>query len=411
MRDSSRLLLISLNDRFVNPKGGVRTVFHIYLTVAYLYVLWRFIVPLPVGRGWRALLAVGLLIISKYHLILIAVYGTMFSPEVPRAAVLVAGWLFCAFVLVMVLTLVTDLICAALAIRRMVVMKDVFGGRLRSAIALAALLLSAVGVYQAVQVPGVHRVEVTVQHLPRSLDGLRIVQLTDLHISRLFQADWVEGVVSRANALNADAILITGDLIDGTVEARKNDVAPLSKLTAPLGVIAIPGNHEYYFDADQWIAEFKRLGMQVLVNEHVILRKGADQLIVAGVTDEAAPAYGHKGPDLAEALAGAPKDVPTILLKHRPQGAPDSAAASVGLQLSGHTHGGMITGLDLVAGYANQGFISGHYDVGKMRLYVSNGTALWNGFPIRLGVPAEITEIVLRASPTLNEHPVRRTFL
>jgi predicted MPP superfamily phosphohydrolase len=411
LRDSSHVLLIPLNDYHVNPPGGVFIVFHIYLTIAYLYVLWRFVLPLPIGRGWRVLLATALLITSKYHLILIAVYGTMFSPEVPRAAVLVAGWLFCTFVLVMVLTLVTDLICGVLATRRKVSMKDLFDGRLRSAIAFAALLLSAVGVYQAVQLPGVRRVEVTVEHLPRSLDGLRIVQLTDLHISRLFQADWVEGVVSRANALNADAILITGDLIDGTVEARRNDVAPLSKLTAPLGVIAIPGNHEYYFDADQWIAEFKRLGMRVLVNEHVILRKGADQLIVAGVTDEAAPAFGHEGPDLAQALVGAPKDVPTILLKHRPQGAPESAAAGVGLQLSGHTHGGMITGLDLVAGYANQGFISGNYDVGKMKLYVSNGTALWNGFPIRLGVPAEITEIVLRASPTLNEHTARRTFL
>lgn len=385
--------------------------FHIYLAVAYLYVLLRFVIPLPIGRGWRVLLATVLLITSKYHLILIAVYGTMFSPEVPRAAVLVASWLFCAFVLVMVLTLVTDLICGVLAARRKVSMKGLFDGRLRSVIAFAALLLSAVGVYQAVQLPGVRRVEVTVEHLPRSLDGLRIVQLTDLHISRLFQADWVEGVVSRTNALNADAILITGDLVDGTVDARKNDVAPLSKLTAPLGVIAIPGNHEYYFDADQWIAKFKRLGMLVLVNEHVILRKGADQLIVAGVTDEVAPAFGHESPDLAQALAGAPKDVPTILLKHRPQGAQESAAAGVGLQLSGHTHGGMITGLDLVAGYANQGFISGNYDVGKMKLYVSNGTALWNGFPIRLGVPAEITEVVLRASPTLNEHTARRTFL
>ena len=385
--------------------------FHIYLTVAYMYVLWRFVAPLPIGRGWRVLMAAVLLIISKYHLVLIAVYGTMFSPEVPRTIVLISGWLFCAFVLVLVLTLLTDVVSGIVAARRKMPWNNVVGGRLRSAIAISALLLSAVGVYQAVQLPGVRRIDVTVENLPRSFDGLRIVQLTDLHISRLFQADWVEGVVSRANALNADAIFITGDLIDGTVDARKKDVAPLSKLTAPFGVIAVPGNHEYYFNADQWIAEFERLGMRVLVNEHAILRKGADQLVVAGVTDEVAPAYGHEGPHLAQALNGAPKDAPTILLKHRPVGASESAAAGVGLQLSGHTHGGMISGLDLVAGYANQGFISGSYDVGKMKLYVSNGTALWNGFPIRLGVPAEITEFVLRASPTLNEHTARRTFL
>ncbi|RMP65725.1 hypothetical protein ALQ18_00192 [Pseudomonas marginalis pv. marginalis] len=377
--------------------------FHIYLTVAYLYVLWRFVLPLPIARGWRVLLAVALLVISKYHLILIAVYSTMFSPEMPRAAVLIAGWLFCAFVLVFVLTLLTDLVSAVVAVCRRMKISDVFNARVRGAVAAAALLLSAVGVYQAVQLPEVRRVEVTLEHLPRSLDGLRIVQLTDLHISRLFQAEWVEGVVARTNALNADAILITGDLIDGTVEARKKDVAPLSKLSAPLGVLAIPGNHEYYFDVDQWRAEFERLGIRVLVNEHVVLRKGADAWVVAGVADEAATRFGHKGPDVVQALAGAPADAPTILMKHRPAGAADSAAAGVGLQLSGHTHGGMISGLDRVVGYANQGFVSGRYALGKMTLYVSNGTGLWNGFPIRLGVPAEITEIVLRAAPALNQ--------
>lgn len=385
--------------------------FHVYLTLAYLYVLLRFVVPLPLTTAWRVLVALALLVVSKYHLILVAAYGTMFSPEASRAFVLVAGWLFCAFVLVLVFTLLTDIACGLIAIRRKVPMKRVFRVRLRLAIASIALLLSAIGVYQAVQLPEVRRVDVTVENLPRSLDGLRIVQLTDLHISRLFQADWVEGVVSRVNALHADAILITGDLIDGTVEARREDVAPLSKLTAPMGVIAIPGNHEYYFDADQWTAELRHLGMRVLVNEHLILTKGADHFVIAGVTDEAAVAFGHEGPDLSQALAGAPQNAPTILLKHRPVGASNSAAAGVDLQLSGHTHGGMISGLSLVAGYANQGFISGGYDVGKMKLYVSNGTALWNGFPIRLGVSPEITEIVLRARRALDDHTARRTFL
>lgn len=137
-------------------------------------------------------------------------------------------------------------------------------------------------------------------------------------------------------------------------------MAPLSRLTAPLGVIAIPGNHEYYFDADQWIPEFQRLGMRVLVNEHVILQKGADQIVVAGVTDEAAPAFGHEGPNLSRALVGAPLNTPVILLKHRPSGAPDSAAAGVGLQLSGYTHGGMIKGLDLVVRSAKGTYMRNH---------------------------------------------------
>lgn len=94
----------------------------------------------------------------------------------------------------------------------------------------------------------------------------------------------------------------------------------------------------YYFDADQWTSEFQRLGMRVLVNEHLILTKGADQLVIAGVTDEAAAAFGHQGPDLSQALAGAPQNAPTILLKHRPVGASNSAAAGVDLQLSPRRH-------------------------------------------------------------------------
>ncbi|POD64955.1 metallophosphoesterase [Pseudomonas syringae group genomosp. 3] len=110
----------------------------------------------------------------------------------------------------------------------------------------------------------------------------------------------------------------------------------------------------------KWIPEFQRLGMRVLVNEHVILQKGADQIVVAGVTDEAAPAFGHEGPNLSRALVGAPLNTPVILLKHRPSGAPDSAAAGVGLQLSGHTHGGMIKGLDLVVRSAKGTYMRNH---------------------------------------------------
>ncbi|MDD1507693.1 metallophosphoesterase [Pseudomonas sp. CNPSo 3701] len=379
--------------------------FHIYLTIAYLYVLWRFVVPLPITRIWRAVIGLSLLIISKYHLILIGLYGTMFSPEFPRAAVLLAGWLFCTFVLLFALVILGDLVggIVALVTRRSIA--KVLGSKFRLVIASLALTLSGIGVYQAAQLPDVQRLDVDVKGLPAAFDGLRVVQLTDLHISKAFQREWVEKVVERTNALNPDLILVTGDVIDGTVEARREDVGPLANLKAPLGIIAIPGNHEYYFGADRWIAELNRLGMRVLVNSHVALMRDQSSLLIAGVTDEAAPAFGLEGPNLDRALKGADRESPVILLKHRPEGAALSATEGVSLQLSGHTHGGMIKGLDLIAQYANRGFVSGKYEVGRLTLYVSNGTALWNGFPIRLGVPAEITEIVLRASPASQLKP------
>jgi len=371
-------------------------VFHVYLGLAYLYVLWRFILPLPISEGGRTALATFLLVVSKYHLIQIWVFGTMFSPEMPRWEVLVAGWAFCSFVLLFVFVVLADLANGLLSVLRIRAAKKLVGPSCRYLPAAFALLLSAFGVYQAAQVPGVRTVEVRIKSLPQAMDGLRVVQLTDLHISKLFQLPWVDAVVSRTNALNPDLILITGDLIDGTTTDRQLDVAPLARLKARLGIIGIPGNHEYYFNEPQWRAEFERLGMQILLNEHVVIGASTESLVIAGVTDEAAAQFGMAGPNLNASLRGVPETAPIILLKHRPAGADRSAQAGVALQLSGHTHGGMIKGLDQVGRYANEGFISGAYQVGAMTLYTSNGAGLWNGFPIRLGVPAEITELILR---------------
>jgi predicted MPP superfamily phosphohydrolase len=270
---------------------------------------------------------------------------------------------------------------------------------MRCASAAVLAVLSAVGVAQALQLPGVSRVELRVVNLPAKMEGFRVVQLTDLHIGRLFHAGWASQVVDRANALNPDLLLVTGDLIDGTPEARRPDVAPLARLRAAHGVVAIPGNHEYYFDGTAWMRELQGLGMRMLVNQHVVVRVGDAELVVAGVVDEAALRFGMAGPDLPAALRGAPVGAPVILLSHRPAGAREHAQAGVDVQLSGHTHGGMVRGMDQIVRLANGGYVSGRYYVGGMQLYVSNGTGLWNGFPLRLGVPAEITELVLTRAP------------
>ena len=262
---------------------------------------------------------------------------------------------------------------------------------------LFALLLSAIGVWQSVRVPDVRTVEIALARLPAELDGLRVVQLSDLHASRLLQAPWVRAVVEKTNALNPDLILITGDLIDGTPESRAADVLPLQDLWARQGVFAIPGNHEYYASNPQWLSAFGDLGMRMLLNEHVVINEKGRNLVVAGITDRAAERTAAPMPDLQAALDGTPKDTPIILMAHRPDSARANADAGVDLQLSGHTHGGQVLGLHYIAQYVNDGLVSGLCRIGDMQLYVSNGTGLWNGFPVRLGRPAEITQFVLRA--------------
>ena len=142
--------------------------------------------------------------------------------------------------------------------------------------------------------------------------------------------------------------------------------------------------------------KYQELGLKVLENSHVQIRRGDACIVVAGITDHTSQRFGLPKPDLQQALKGAPAGSPIILLDHKPGGAHRAARAGVSLQLSGHTHGGMVKGLHYLVGLFNNGFVSGLYTVGKMQLYVNNGTALWNGFALRIGVPSELTVITLR---------------
>lgn len=368
--------------------------FHLAIIVGYLYLLWRFVWPLPLRMSVKTTIAIVLLLVSQYHLLLKLAFDNMFSPEMPRLLIVIAAGLFCFFVLLLMLMVVSDAL-KLLWLLCMCHRLTLCGRGYALTLSMVATVLTVTGVQQALRVPKVKEVSVTLPNLAPQYDGIRMVQLTDLHISQLFNRPWVDTVVSKTNALQPDLIVITGDLIDGTVEHRTNDVAPLRLLSAPLGVYASLGNHEYYFDAPHWSDRFEQLGMTVLQNSSITIPTVGINL--AGVTDEAAAAFGLPPPDLTQALRNIDHTLPTVLLKHQPINALMSSEHGVSLQLSGHTHGGMIKGLDLLLSGFNQGFMSGQFQLGDMTLYVSNGTALWNGFPIRLGVPAEITVLTLHS--------------
>ncbi|MEG0000350.1 MAG: metallophosphoesterase [Comamonas sp.] len=373
--------------------------FHVYCAIAYLFVVARVIAPLPMRGRWRLLAAAALLPGALYQFWTRLFFGTMFSAEVPYAVAALLGWTFCSFVLLLVFTIVGEVLSMLywLLTRRSAARRaNPPSGTARRLITLAlAFGLGGFGFIQATRQPEVHRVDLAVKNLPAALEGFKLVQLSDLHISKLFQQDWVQGVVERTNAIDADLIVVTGDFIDGSVQARRDDVAPLAQLQARHGVLGIPGNHEYYFDYAAWKARFEELGVRMLTNQHAVVQHGTAQLTVAGIADAVATLYGYEGPDLPKALAGAPADAPVVLLSHRPAGAARNAQAGVALQLSGHTHGGMVLGMEPVFGPPNEGYLTRGYRVGDMQLYVSNGTGLWMGFPIRLGIPSEITEFVL----------------
>jgi uncharacterized protein len=366
----------------------------LFFAVPAALVTVRWLWPLALPLEAKLALAALLLVASQFHLWSRLSSGSVFAPEFPRPVVVVFNWAFGAILLLAAFQLVLDLgALALLLIGRSGAVPDA----VRYGIASVAALLAAIGVRNAMRVPPIVDVEIAVHGLPPAFGGYRLLQLTDLHISRLFPRSWVSKMVERANAAGADLIVITGDFIDGSVAMRREDVAPLADLRAPEGVYAIPGNHEYFFSYSEWMRHLAALGMRMLPNAHAVLRRGNAGIVLAGVTDLSAPSAGEAGPDLAGALAGVPAGLPVILLDHQPARAAKAAERGVAIQLSGHTHGGMIVGLDRLVAPANNGFVSRRYQVGEMTLYVSNGTALWPGFALRLGRPSELTRITLRA--------------
>ncbi|MET0971453.1 MAG: metallophosphoesterase [Tardiphaga sp.] len=369
--------------------------FHLVFGLPWLLVVTRFLWPLHLPFVVKCVVAVILLIASQYHLWSRLSSGSVFSPEFPRPLIILFNWAFGTIVFLAVLQVLIE--AATLLVLPFHGTLHVPDG-VRYAMAALAAVTAALGVAQAVRVPPLTDVEIAIAGLPHAFDGYTMLQLTDLHISRLFPAAWTRAVVARSNALGVDLIAITGDLIDGPLAARRTDVAPLRDLRARDGVYVIPGNHEYFFDYRAWMDHYASMGMQVLENRHVVLQRDGAELVLAGVTDRSARGAGEPAHDLAAALAGVPQGRAVILLDHQPGGARHAAALGAALQLSGHTHGGMVVGLDRLAARANGGFVSGRYAVGAMTLYVNNGTALWPGFALRLGRPSELTRITLRVA-------------
>ncbi|MFO4114410.1 MULTISPECIES: metallophosphoesterase [Enterobacter cloacae complex] len=379
------------NQQFSLP--GDFHVFHIWTLIPALYVLFRFIRPLPAPLSAKIAIAGVMVVASEFHLITKLFSGNMFSPEIPKPLLLLTTGLFGMTVFMAVLLVLRDLFW--------ILHRLVSGRRMKWHTAcwfflpVLAAMLTTQALKNGTVVPEVKKIDVMLRGLPPRFEGYRIVQLTDLHASRLLPRSWIQDVVSRTRELDADMIVVTGDMIDGWPEARFSDIEPLGQLRAEDGVFAVTGNHEYYFGAENWILAFEKLGLHFLNNAGYRVSRYGDSLYLSGVTDAVAPTYGLPGPDLPTALKSSRPGETVILLDHRPENAVQAAESGVSLQLSGHTHGGMIAGLDRLVAPANNGFVSGLYEVGALKLYVSNGSGIWNGFPFRLGKPAEITLITL----------------
>jgi len=254
----------------------------------------------------------------------------------------------------------------------------------------AAASVSAYGFLESHSRPRLERVDIPLPNLPPAFEGFRILQFTDLHVGPTIKQSYVESVVEQIALLSADAIVFTGDLVDGSVGWLRDDVSPIAQLSAPSGKFFITGNHEYYSGVGPWVREVERLGYQTLINQHHLIANGEAQLILAGVTDYGGGQFDPSHRSSPEkSLEGAPANVTKILLAHQPRSVFSAASLKFDLQISGHTHGGQFFPLNFLVGL-NQPYISGLHRHDDTWIYVSRGTGYW-GPPLRLGIPPEIT--------------------
>ena len=258
--------------------------------------------------------------------------------------------------------------------------------------------VTLLGLWNARRSAAVLAVDVPIANLPAALQGFRIAQISDLHVGPTIKRAYVSAIVRSVNRLQADMVAVTGDLVDGSVADLAAHVAPLADLSSTHGTYFVTGNHEYYSGAHAWINELRRLGLTVLMNQHVVLQHGNAELLVAGVADHGAHHFDaqHRS-DPQAALAGAPAAATVrVLLAHQPRSAEAAEKAGFDLQLSGHTHGGQFWPWNHFV-RLQQPFTAGLHKWNALWVYTSRGTGYW-GPPKRLGAPSEITHLRLVAA-------------
>ncbi len=374
----------------------------IFVSLAHYY-LWRRLVRDTGLRGPLKIVLTGLTVVLGLSLPAGMILGHVISSGIARSLRLVPFFWLGAMALLLVVTALFDLVRASATVvrkvsgnpiapeRRIFISRLVAGGAV-----LTAGSLAGAAAIQGKAAPKLRQRTIKLTHLPKAVNGFKIIQLTDLHIGSTLHMRWLEKVVEQTNARRPDLVVITGDLVDGDVDGLSIELSSLRSLVAPHGVFFVTGNHEYYSGADEWIPVIESLGITVLRNEHSIIGDERGAFALLGVDDyNAARMLKGHGPDIEKALKNVPEGMETVLLAHQPREIFRAAEKNIGLMLSGHTHGGQIWPITHLVGLQqpyNRGLFA--HPGGRTQIYVSQGTGFW-GPPMRLGTENELTEIIL----------------
>ena len=270
-----------------------------------------------------------------------------------------------------------------------------------SQVSLIAVHLGLVyGIWNASREPLLKVVDIKDRRIGQDLNQFKILQLSDIHIGPTLGRSFVKKLHTLCQRVQANLIVMTGDLVDGEVRFLGDEVKEFLSLEqyAEHGLLLITGNHEYISGAQEWVDFINQVGGQILENEHRNIQVGRDTLSVIGIEDWDAHKFdSQRMPSLEKAMHALPSNSYKLLLAHQPKAAPQAADLGIDLQLSGHTHAGQIFPFNFLI-YLDQPYNVGLYQIKQLKLYVNPGTGYW-GPPVRIGTRAEATLLTLHHDP------------
>jgi predicted MPP superfamily phosphohydrolase len=356
-------------------------------TVMHLYVFWKAVKTPAITRfiPRRILIPIGVILWGGLLLYRFLDIGTsnIFGHYLELFAMNWLGILFLVSVSLLFFDIVTGF---GLFFRR-------YLPRIRAAAFLVGVLLSAFAFFQAMRPPVIDDYDIQMAKLPQGDDGLTIAVLSDLHLGNLIDENWLAARVDQVNAMHPDLIFVLGDVFEGDSDSERgsNMMIQLRRLSAPLGVWGVTGNHESHGGLEAGVKFLEDSGIRMLRNQWREITPG---LVLAGIDDRGRGfARSGRSDRIKQALSGIPPDAATIFLSHRPQGMSLAAKAGVGLMLCGHTHGGQIWPFTYVSAAVND-LLMGKYVIDGMPVLVTRGMGTW-GPRMRLWLPGEILRVTL----------------